>query len=93
MALSMPYAHTWSSSLFAASRSMGCGIVVAPADDIKDPDIVRSLVQQHSVAFLMITPSQFQVRMWCRACLVLQAVGLDKAMPDGSLQVALCDLS
>ena len=41
--------------------SMGCGIVVAPADDIKDPDIVRQLTQQHSVAFLMITPSQFQV--------------------------------
>jgi AMP-binding enzyme len=41
--------------------SMGCGIVVAPANDIKDPDIARQLIQQHSVAFLMITPSQFQV--------------------------------
>jgi non-ribosomal peptide synthetase component F len=41
--------------------SMGCGIVVAPADDIKDPDIARQLIQQHSVAFLMMTPSQFQV--------------------------------
>ena len=41
--------------------SMGCGIVVAPADDIKDPDIARRLIEQHSVAFLIITPSQFQV--------------------------------
>jgi non-ribosomal peptide synthetase component F len=41
--------------------SMGCGIVVAPADDIKDPDIARRLIKQHSVVFLMITPSQFQV--------------------------------
>ena len=42
--------------------SMGCGVVVAPADDIKDPDIARQLIKQHSVVFLMITPSQFQVR-------------------------------
>jgi non-ribosomal peptide synthetase component F len=41
--------------------SMGCGIVVAAADDIKDPDIARRLIKLHSVAFLMITPSQFQV--------------------------------
>ena len=41
--------------------SMGCGVVVAPSDDIKDPDIARRLIKQHSVVFLMITPSQFQV--------------------------------
>jgi non-ribosomal peptide synthetase component F len=41
--------------------SMGCGIVVAPADDIRDPDIARRLIKEHSVAFLIITPSQFQV--------------------------------
>ena len=41
---------------------MGCGIVVAPADDIKDPDVARRLIKQHRVVFLMITPSQFQVR-------------------------------
>ena len=41
--------------------SMGCGIVVAPADDVKDPDVARRLIEQHSVAFLIITPSQFQV--------------------------------
>jgi enterobactin synthetase component F len=45
--------------------SMGCGIVVAPADDIKDPDIARRLIKQHGVVFLMITPSQFQVCTWC----------------------------
>ena len=45
--------------------SMGCGIVVAPAGDIKDPDIARRLIQQHGVVFLMITPSQFQV---CTCC-------------------------
>ncbi len=41
--------------------SMGCGILVAAADDIKDPDTARQLIARHSVAFLMITPSQFQV--------------------------------
>ena len=61
----------------------GCGIVVAPADDIKDPDIARRLIKQHSVVFLMITPSQFQVltvshklsmpSMW-KHCLQHQAV-------------------
>ena len=40
--------------------SMGCGIVVAPADDIKDPDTARALVAQHRVVFLMIVPSHFQ---------------------------------
>jgi non-ribosomal peptide synthetase component F len=50
--------------------SMGCGIVVAPADDIKDPDIARSLIKQHGVVFLMITPSQFQV------CTCLQTMTL-----------------
>ena len=46
--------------------SMGCGIVVAPADEIKDPDIARSLIKQHRVVFLMITPSQFQVWLFQR---------------------------
>ena len=41
--------------------SMGCGIVVAPADDIKDPNIARQLIERHHVVFLMITPSHFQV--------------------------------
>ena len=40
--------------------SMGCGIVVAPADDIKDPDTARALIAQHRVVFLMIVPSHFQ---------------------------------
>ena len=41
--------------------SMGCGIVVAPADDIRDPNLARQLIAQHSVSFVMMTPSQFQV--------------------------------
>ena len=41
--------------------SMGCGIVVAPADDTKNPNIARQLIEQHHVVFLMITPSHFQV--------------------------------
>ena len=46
--------------------SMGCGIVVAPADGIKDPDIARHLIKRHGVVFLMITPSQFQVCTCCQ---------------------------
>ena len=49
----------------------GCGIVVAPADDIKDPDIARRLIKEHSVVFLMITPSQFQVCICCQLSPVL----------------------
>ncbi len=41
--------------------SMGCGILVAPADDIKDPNIARQLIEQHDVVFLVMTPSHFQV--------------------------------
>ena len=46
--------------------SMGCGIVIAPADDIKDPDIARRLIKQHSVALLFLTTSQLQVCFACR---------------------------
>jgi hypothetical protein len=40
---------------------MGCGLVVAPAEQIKDPDTMRGLINQHNVVYLCMVPSQVQV--------------------------------
>ena len=68
----------------------GCGIVVAPADDVKDPDIARRLIKQHRVVFLMITPSQFQVCICCQLSPVLLCGAiLDRHAPSTLLSSGL----
>ncbi len=42
--------------------TMGCAAVFAPAEDMKNPVAVRDLLQQHSIASIMMVPSMFQVR-------------------------------
>ena len=43
--------------------TMGCGLVVAPSNDLKDPDTARALIKQHGVGFLCVVPSHFQVNL------------------------------
>ena len=50
--------------------AMGCAVVVAPAEDMKDVERVAALVQQHSIVSISIVPSMCQVRCfwWCWLC-------------------------
>ena len=41
--------------------AMGCAVVVAPAEDLKDVGRVAALVQQHQIASTSIVPSMCQV--------------------------------
>lgn len=46
---------------FWCPLAMGCAVVVAPAEEMKDVERVAALVQQHSIASISIVPSMCQV--------------------------------
>ncbi len=41
--------------------AMGCATVIAPAEQMKDVDVVRGLIARHRVACMTTVPSMFQV--------------------------------
>ena len=46
---------------FWTPLSLGCAIVVAPAEEMKDVERVAALVQQHQIASISMVPSMCQV--------------------------------
>jgi non-ribosomal peptide synthetase component F len=46
---------------FWSPIAMGCAVVVAPAEDMKNVERVAALVQQHYIASISIVPSMCQV--------------------------------
>lgn len=42
--------------------SMGGTIVIPTAEQLQDPEAMRGVIRTHSVVFLMIVPSHFQVQ-------------------------------
>lgn len=69
---------------FWAPVSMGCAVVVAPAEQLKDVERVAALCRQHSIASTTMVPSMAQVII-SRRPKVLQHATRPKPLPTSSI--------